>query len=108
VQHARPHVFHGPVEHLVMQKPDSQRQEQGRKLWVRTRVKRKLLLNQGGSVFVAASKMHHVEQNGRQFEPHCGVADGMQLLREELDRWAAAAATLQVFTQTPGLGTNTR
>jgi hypothetical protein len=66
VQHARPHIVYGPVKHLVMQKPDPQRQKQGRELWVATRVKRKLLLDQGGSVLVAASKMHHVEQNGRE------------------------------------------
>src|SRR5690349_5803757 len=61
LEHARPHVVHGPVEHLVMQKPDSQREKQGRKVWVGTRMKRKLLLDQGGGVFVAASQMHHVE-----------------------------------------------
>ncbi len=69
-------------------------------------VKRKLLLDQCGGVFVAASKMHHVEQYGRELEPHCGVVDGIQLRREELDRRAAASATLQLFKKTQRLGTN--
>jgi hypothetical protein len=33
--------------------------------------------------------------------------DGIQLRREELDRWAAAAATLKLFKKTQSLGANT-
>jgi hypothetical protein len=106
VQHSRPQVVHGPIEHLMMQKPYSKRQKQRRKLRVRTCVKRELLLDQGGRVFVAASKMHHVEQNRSELQSQCSVVDGIQLRSEEFECWAAASSTLQVFKKAQCLGIN--
>src|SRR5262245_42491854 len=70
------------------------------------RVKRQLLLDQRGRVFVAAAKMHHVEQNRCELETECGVVNGTQLRREKFESWAAASTTLQVFEETQSLAIN--